>query len=141
MTELDAITTIQTRLESLGMPVFVLRDQFSGADEPPYLGIIFESRSAQDGGTRLIGSDRLNVAAELLIVGAVALDADGGAAAPLQLLNTVDRALLSAEADQFFQPLGISIAPTTATVLPHEEGDAHTEIQTRFTVQFTKTLT
>jgi len=141
MTELDVIQKIAERLTTLDMPVFSFQDHFSGADTPPYLGVIFESRAAQDGGTRLIGSDRLNIAADLLIIGTVVLDADNGPEAPLQLLTDIDRALLSAEADLFFQPLGMSLSPTTAAVLPHEDGDAHTEIQSRFTVQFTKTLT
>lgn len=150
MTELDAINAVADRLGSLslangfhsdaGQRVYRLRDQFTGLDDPPWLGVVFEGRDVPDGATRMVGCNSVSVQLRLIIVGAVELDPSGAPDRALHLVDDIDRVLLGASAVAIFAPLGLTLMPGSVEIFPEQEGDATTEVQVSVTAEFTKSL-
>jgi len=150
MTELDAMQAVATALAVItvangyscnaGQRVYQFRDGFSPPDRTPYLAVLFTGRETENGSTRLVGCPQIRVNAECMVVGAIESDADGGPGAPWSLIDDIDRALLNTAATATFSAAGITLTPTTALPLPHEDGDATVEVQSSFNVQFTKVI-
>lgn len=148
MNELTIMQTLAARLAVIttgngygsdaGLQVFQFRDGFSAPDAPPYLAVIFDGRDARPGASRFAGCPHFEATARFLIVGAVQLDDDSAPDAPLTLLDDIDTALMHPDAQAGFRAAGLTVHPGEAVVLPHEEGDGHTEIQVRIAVDYAK---
>lgn len=151
MTEREAMAAIASRLGAVllvngyssdaGERVIEFRDQLTLLDQTPYLAIRFDGRDPIDAGTQLIGCPHIRVRATFEIVGVVELDDDNRPDRPMALIDDLDRVLFSAEAAAAFAAQGLTLFPGSALVLPAEDGDAHTEVQTTVTAEFTKRLT
>ena len=148
-TELNVMQALAERLAVIstgngygsdaGAQVFVFRDGFSVVDRPPWLAVVFEEREPRDAASRFIGCPQFEARASFLIVGAVQLDEASRPDNALTLLDDIDTALMHPSAQAAFRAVGITVMPGMGMCLPHEEGDAHTEITVRVTVDYAKT--